>query len=267
MVNKVHTMRGRVVKVEGAKGNDPVVTAEGGLVVAHAVAQHLRLWSDARHELPERKDPTQGYETVAVVGSLVHGLLSGGCGFSATEPMRGDRPLLKALGLEQAPSAETVEEVVKYLALESGGQEALGRLIHRFVRRSIKLSKHRDIRSCEGFVPLWVDGSLLEICGKKFDSVKVIEEKRGQLCVGGFLGPWLTAIDFALEGEKEETLGRILLESALREVVGSSRLKKDVLVLLDSLFGDGPTFDLVEGFRGIAGYPPRRIGVQGVAFV
>ncbi len=112
MVNKVKRMRARVVKIEVAGEKERRATSKGGLALAQAVARHLRLWSEARRELPRRKDPRQGYETSGVVASLVHGLLSGGRGFCATEPMRGDRPLLRVLGLDQAPSAETVEELV-----------------------------------------------------------------------------------------------------------------------------------------------------------
>ena len=87
MVNKVHRMKARVVKVEKAKEKDPVATSKGGLALVQNTAQHLRFYSDARRELPGRKDPRQGYSTVVVMSRLVHGLLSGGHGFSATEPM------------------------------------------------------------------------------------------------------------------------------------------------------------------------------------
>ena len=131
MVNGLQTMRTRVVKVELAGQGDPRVTAKGGLVVVQGVARRLGLWTEARRILPGRKDATQGFETTAIVASLVHGLLSGGRGFSATEPMRGDEPLLKMLGLKRAPSAETVEEVVKYLALERDGARAIGGAMRR----------------------------------------------------------------------------------------------------------------------------------------
>ena len=106
MVNKVHRMKLGVVEVEIALANDPRATSTGGLAIAHGLGKHLRLWSDARRELPERKDPSQGFETEGLVASLVRGLLAGGFGFSTTEQMGGDRPLLKGFGLEQAPSAE-----------------------------------------------------------------------------------------------------------------------------------------------------------------
>lgn len=254
MVNKVKRMRARVVKVEIAGEKERRATSKGGLALVQGVTRHLRLWSEARRELPRRKDPRQGYETSAVVASLIHGLLSGGRGFSATEPMRGDSPLLRVLGLDQAPSAETVEEVVKYLALECEGGEALSRLNQRFVRRCIGASKQQDIRCCEGFVPLWVDGTLLEVYGKSFDSLKFIDGSRGQLCVGAFVGGWLAGINFAGEGEGEESLGRALLKETMKEVVRPSKLGKHVLVLLDSLYGDEPTLEMLERLKSKPSY-------------
>jgi hypothetical protein len=254
MVNKLQRMKVGVVKIEVADEKERRATSKGGLAVAQAVARHLRLWSEARRELPRRKDPTQGYETTAVVASLVYGLLSGGRGFSATEPMRGDAPLLTMVGLQRAPSAETVEEVVKYLALECDGSEALDRLNKRFVRRCIALSRQHDLRCCEGFVPLWVDGTLLEVYGKDFDSLKVIDGKRGQMCVGAFVGEWLAGIEFARGEEGEESVGRRLLRSALREVVNARAIAKHLLVLLDSLYGDEPTLEMIEGAKAGVSY-------------
>jgi hypothetical protein len=248
MVNKLQRMKVGVVKIEVADEKEQRATSKGGLSVVHAVARHLRLWSDARRALPRRKDPTQGYETSTVVASLVYGLLSGGRGFSATEPMRGDTPLLTMLGLQRAPSAETVEEVVKYLGLECAGSEALSEVNEGFVRRCIAMSKQHDLRNCEGFVPLWVDGTLLEVYGNNFDSLKVIDGKRGQLCVGAFVGEWLVGIEFAGEGEGERTVGRGLVEQTMRDIVRPSKLSKHLLVLLDSLYGEDETLQMLERF-------------------
>jgi len=261
MVNKVHKMNQHVVKVEKAGEKERKATSKGGIGLAHSVAQRMRLWSDVKKDVPERKDPTQGYETVSVVASEVYGLLTGGRGFSATEPMRKDTPLLEILGLDRAPSSETVEGVVKYLALESEGMKGLRTTISRFVNRGISLGKRSEIRCARGFVPLWVDGSLLEVYGKRFDAIKAKKGQRGQMCVGAFVGPWLTGIDFAQEGEGEETVGRRLLTEAIDDVVRPNKLLKEVLILMDSLYGDGPTFDQIEGIRG---KPRYIVGVQGL---
>ena len=55
----------------------------------------------------------------------------------------------------------------------------------------------KELRTCGGFVPFWADGSLLEVEGKRFDAIKVIKGKRGQVCAAAFCGPVMTGMDFA----------------------------------------------------------------------
>ena len=54
MVNKLQTMKDRVVKVEIAPKAERVVTGKGGLVLAQAAARKLRLYSQAQKILPRR---------------------------------------------------------------------------------------------------------------------------------------------------------------------------------------------------------------------
>ncbi len=265
MVNKLQRMASRVVKVEKAAPAERTGTAKGGLAIVQALARKFRVWSEGRKLLPARKDPTQGFELISVLSSLVFGLLSGGKGFVATEPLREDTPLLKLLGSAAAPCAKTVENVVKYLGLSTAGagRRALAAMLRRFVGRAVDRSRLCELRSCHGFVPVWADGTLLEVTGKWFDSLKSKASRRGQMCVGAFLGPWLTGIDFAGEGEGEgeETHGRRLLDEALRQVLRPKKLMKRALILLDSLYGDGPTLDQLEGYREKPAYI---VGVQGL---
>jgi len=79
------------------------VTSKAGLALVHTLMRSTRLLSDARRILPARKDPTQGFPAALVLSTLIHGLLSGGRGLSATEALREDEPLLKLLGVERAP--------------------------------------------------------------------------------------------------------------------------------------------------------------------
>lgn len=265
MVNKVQRMQLRVVKVEKAPEAERNATAKGGLALPQALARKFRVWSEGRKLLPARKDPTQGFELIPVLASLVFGLLSGGEGFVAAEPLRDDRPLLKLLGLKRAPCAKTVENAIKYLALETAGagRKALAAMLHRFVGRAVDRSRLTNLRSCHGFIPVWADGSLLEVTGKRFDSIKCKASQQGQLCVGAFIGPWLTGIDFAGEGEGEgeETHGRRLLDEALLNVLRPKKLLKRALILLDSLYGDDPTLKQLEGYRE---RPRFIVGVQGL---
>jgi hypothetical protein len=113
-----------------------------------------------------------------------------------------------------------------------------------------------------GFVSVWADGSLLEVTGEGFDAIKIKDQRRGQMCVGAFVGPYLSAVDFASQGVGEETLGRALLEQTVRRVLRPRGLMGRALVVLDSLFGDGPVLDQLEGYRERPAYV---IGAQKLA--
>ena len=261
MVNGLQKIKSVVVKGEAGAAELPRVTSNGGLALAQALAQRLGLWSRVEATLPRRKDPTQGFTMSAVVEALVHGLLSGGHGFSATEPLRGDAPLLAMLGLERAPSAETVEEVVKYVAAQPDGVQRTNHVVSDLCASLIRRTPLRDLAACAGFVPLWTDGSLLEVEGKQFDAIKVKEGRRGQMCVGAFCGPYVTGMDFADAGEGELTVGRALIEEAVRRVLRPEGLMPRTLILLDSLYGNGPTLDQLEGYRERPAYV---VGVMGL---
>jgi hypothetical protein len=259
MVNKLHTLKPRVVKLQRRRPTDPETTSKGGLVVVQALANRLRLWSDIKKFVPKRKDPTQGFPVDAVICALIHGLLSGGRGLSATEPLRDDSTLLKLLGLSAAPSAETVEEVVKYLPTVSA-IGALNKVLRRLAARILgRMSRKRLLSFGYGFFPVWMDGSLLETKGKKFDAMKYMKEKWGQLCVAGFAGPALVAIDMAPEGKGEAALVRSFLEEVYGDTLQPLHLTGDVLILLDSLHGDEPTLKILES---LPGKPAFLVGAQ-----
>ena len=251
MVNELQTMKDRVVKVEIAPESERVVTGKGGLALAQAAARKLRLYSQAYRVLPKRKDTTQGFSTVHYMMALIHGLLSGGQGFCATEAMREDAPLLKMLGVERAPSAETVEEITKYLASHADGIASLNALLRFVAGGGIEREDHRALRACHGFVPGWADGTLLEVTGKTFDSIKYKDGEKGQMCTAAFIGPWLVGLNFAGkgEGEGEETHGRRLLKEGIVDVARRQGLMPHLLLLLDSLYGDGPTLDEIEAIK------------------
>lgn len=259
MVNKRQRFHPQKVNAELPGPGDKRATAKGGLALVQMLANRLRLWSDLKQFVPGRKDPSQGYPMEMVLGALIHGLLSGGQGFQATEPLRGDKDLLRLLGMSAAPSAETVEEVVKYLAVVSGTQ-ALGKVLLRQSRRILERMTHKSLLAAgNGFVTLWLDGTLLEVTGKKFEAIKNIKGKHGQLCVAGYVGSCLAALDFAPEKVGEETLARGFLADIYDGVISPLGLRNDTLILLDSLYGDGPTFDQLEA---LPDEPAFIVGVQ-----
>jgi hypothetical protein len=247
MVNELQHITARVVKAEASE-NSPKVTAKGGLVLAQKVAQKIHLWKDAKSLLPTRKDPTQGFPTDVAACAVVHGLLSGGRGFQATEALREDKPLLKMLGMSAAPSAETVEEVVKSVTERQNDARHINALVRSQTRKTIKELKKKELCNCHGFMPVWGDGTLLEVTGKNFDSTKVINGASGQLCGGVFVGPLAGGLRFALEGEGEKSVVVEELEKVFQEVIKPVGREKDALVLLDSLYGNEPVLDIIERF-------------------
>jgi hypothetical protein len=249
MVNRLQTITPRVVKLQPPRRTDPRATAKAGLALAQTLARRTRLAGDIERHLPARRDPTQGFTVPAVLTALAHGLLSGGRGFSATEPLRGDGPLLSLLGLNRAPSAETVEEVIKYLAKAEAPMEELlcrqaRRLIERSPRPALMADKHND------FVAVWGDGSLLEVQGRGFDAIKTIGGARGQMAAGCFVGPYAAGLTVAGEGRGEQTVVRESIAAAVGQVLRPCKLLGQTLFLLDSLYGDGPTLDELESYKG-----------------
>lgn len=182
------------------RGDLPMATGKGGLTIVEALGSKARTWSDMARLLPARKDPSQGFSTDAVANSLVHGLLSGGRGFSATEPMRHDIPALKLIGMERAPSAETVEEVVKHLAA-TGGHGKLLDVLGNQAARLIGMEKRADMFNEAGFVPCWFDGTLIETEGSCRDALLFIKSKWGQMLCAAFVGPYAAACAMAQELE------------------------------------------------------------------
>lgn len=243
MVNGLQRKRGVVVK--SAISDKMCATAKGGAVVVEALSNRLGFARKCREFLPSRRDPSQGFEVTAVVSTLVHGLLCGGRGLSATEPMRGDAPLLKLLGLRRAPSAETVEEVIKYLGNHEHGyggtQQMLGWLCAELIKRERRCDLERD-----GFVVCFADGSHLETEGKNFEA-KTFHKAKGwglDYC-GVSVGPYMVTSGFAAAREGEMRATQRLLDGAIA-VLEKTALRSRALMLMDSLYGNQPILSLLE---------------------
>jgi hypothetical protein len=84
----------------------------------------------------------------------------------------------------------------------------------------------------------------------RFDAIKTINGERGQMAAGVFVGPYATGMTAAGAGEGEQTAVRGLIRSAVDEVLRPCKLIDKTLFLLDSLYGDGPTLDQLESYRG-----------------
>ena len=243
MVNGLQRKRSVVVKT--AVFSDVSATAKGGTVLVESLSNRLGFGRKCREFLPARRDPTQGFEVSAVVSSLVQGLLGGGRGLSATEPMRGDGPLLKILGMKRAPSAETVEEVVKYLGNHEHGFAGTQGLLGWLCERLIKRERLRDLER-DGFVTCFGDGSHLETEGRNFEGTTYHRSKGWGLDYCGVsVGPYMVTSGFACSGEGEQKALERLLPGAIA-FLERTGLRGRALMLMDSLYGHESTLSILE---------------------
>ncbi len=241
MVTEMQARKVKGIKVEFA---EEAVTAMGGLVLVEEAARRLGLWRELEGRVPRR---AKGFDWLTVIKSAVSGLLSGSQGTYATEEVREDGPLLRLLNLEGAPEEATLWRALKALGEGELG-EALGQTQRQWARRVLARGRMRELL-VEGFFPIFGDGTLLEGSDRR-EGTKTIEGKgRGLLWGTVFAGPVLAGQRLAAEGEGEQTVVREVLPAVVREVVEPLKLKRRALVLLDSLHGDGPTLDEVEGLK------------------
>ncbi len=244
----------RVVKARWAA--DSAVTAWGGLALAERLAHRTRLWSEARVRLPARTRTGAGYESSAVLASMIHGLLSGSRGTYAAEPLREDETLARLVGLEQGvPEEATVWRALGQWA-ENDGVESFGRLQRRQCRGLIGKTPIRAMRF-GGFTPVFVDGTWLEVGRRtKFEAVKVFNGAAKLILSTMWVGPYLAAQRFAAKGQGEMTAAMDLVDPVWNEVITPAGLNNAVLFLADALYGNDTAlkkFEACEGARYVVG--------------
>lgn len=241
MVTSLHPKTPHTFKLDFA---DEKTTAFGGLVLCERLASRLGLWNTLGGELPRRRG---SFQWPTIIKSMVHGLLSGSRGTYAAEPLREDKTLLGLLSLANAPEEATVWRALKGLG-EFQDSGKLAGIQLNWTRRILNRASRRDLLY-EGFIPVFADGTLLEGSGRR-EGTKYIKEKgSGVLWNTIYVGPLIAAQSLAREGEGEQTCVRQMLPAVVEEVLKPLNLHPDALALLDSLHGDGPTLDLIEGQR------------------
>ena len=238
----------RVVKARWA--DEEAITAWGGLALAERLAHRTRLWSDARRELPRRTRTAAGYDSTTVLASMIHGLLSGSRGTYAAEPLREDEALRRLVGLEQGvPEEATVWRALGQWA-DQDGAEAMGRVQRRQCRRLIQSTPIQAMRH-RGFTPVFVDGTWLEVGREtKFEGVKVFDGVAKLMLSTLWVGPYLAAQRFAVQGQGELTASLELIEPAWKEIVRPAGLAERVLFLADALYGNQTGLKAFEACRG-----------------
>lgn len=232
---KVHSLR-----IEFS--NEPV-TSFGGMVLPERLAQRLGLWRVLEEQLPSRRGE---FSWLEIIKSCVGGLLTGGRGTFAAEELREDEALLSLLGLEGAPEEATIWRCLEGLGkLMQEGQ--LGAAQGEWVRRILAALPRRELLECDGWLPIFADGSLLEGSWRR-EGTKVIKDKgRGLMWTTIFVGPLIGAQAIAAPGEGEQTLVRRLLPQVVEGVLEPLRLVERALVLADALHGNGPSLEVIEG--------------------
>jgi hypothetical protein len=240
MVTQLQQNRPHRIKLEFS---DEPVASFGGLVVPDRMAERLRLWSTLGGMLPKRG----GYPWLTVVKAMAMGLLSGAQGTYATEPLRHEAALLKLLSLSGAPEEATVCRLLEGLGGHQRNVDHLPAAQAIAARRALEKMARPDLMLEGLFVPVFADGTLLE-GSRRREGTKYLRDKgAGLMWSTVFVGPALAAQRLAGEGEGEQSCVRAMLPEVARRVLKPLGLARRALVLADSLHGDGPTLDLLEG--------------------
>lgn len=217
------------------------VTSFGGFAVVHRLMLRLGIPNLLASRLPRRR----GYSLPEIAMSAMAGLLSGAQATVAAEPARQDPAFRALIGLERSPSGVTF-----WRSLEDfGSPEGLGALEESsftITRKVLERSPRRSVYD-HGFLPLFVDGTLLEGSPRREGTKRWKDgEAKGLLLTAGFVGPFPAAVRLANKGEGETTAARSIIPAITEGVLRPSGLVKDALVLMDSLHGNGPTLGLIE---------------------
>lgn len=240
MVTRLKQKKTHSIKIEF---RDESVTSFGGLALVERLASRLGLWRMAGAALPDR----EGYDWLAIVKSVVMGLLSGSRGTFAAEELREDPALLSLLGLDGAPEEATVWRSLKGLG-ELVEEGALPDLQSAWVRAVLGRVRRSDLL-CHGFFPVFGDGSLLEGSALREGTKRIKDKGEGVLWCTVFAGPLLAAQCLAPEGKGEETCVREMLGGVMEKVLRPLRLERRALFLLDSLHGDDVTLRRIEQWQ------------------
>jgi len=214
-----------------------------GLSLVDLLASRLRIWSFARKVLPVRDGL---HDRIDILKGAVAGLLSGSRGTATLEAIRQDKAVLRMMGIESLPGEKGFWEDLAKLG-EEETLRGMHRLCARSARQVLRKLQPEDIQIEHGFIPLFGDGTLLEGSHRR-EGTKVISEKGSGLMWGAWMfGSMLVANHLCGEGEGEQHALLDTLGSVLHDVVDPLGFHTNALVLMDSLHGDGPTLDRLEG--------------------
>jgi hypothetical protein len=238
--HKTHKIHSRKLEVD-----DQGASSFAGLSLVDLLASRLGIWSFAQKILPVRGGT---HDRIDILKGGVAGLLSGSRGTATLEAIRQDEAALRMMGVESLPGQKGFWEDLAKLG-EEKTLKGMNRLCARTARQVLRRLEPEDIQIEHGFIPLFGDGTLLEGSTRR-EGTKTISEKGSGLMWGAWmLGPMLAAHHLCGEGEGEQRALFDTLGAVLNEVVDPLGRRKDVLVLMDSLHGDGPSLERLESER------------------
>jgi hypothetical protein len=235
--HKIREIHARELIIDDQQG-----TSFGGLCLIEKIASRLSIWSYAQKKLPARRGI---YDRLALVKGAVAGFLSGSRGSALLEAVGQDDALLRDMGVEGLPGEKVFCEDLERFG-KGDPLTALNQTLAHAAKKTLSRIEPEDIQIAHGFIPLFGDGTLLEGSANR-EGTKYIKEKGSGLMWGAWmLGPMLAGQHLCAKGEGEITALRDTRGDVLSRVVVPLGWRSRILVMMDSLHGDGPTLDWLE---------------------
>jgi hypothetical protein len=244
--HKIRKIHSRKLEID-----DQGASSFAGLSLVDQLASRLGTWSFAQKVLPDRGGR---HERIDILKGGVAGLLSGSRGTAALEAIRQDEAVLRMMGIESLPGEKGFWEDLAKLGDEQT-LEGMHRLCARTAKQVLRKLEPEDFQIEHGFLPLFGDGTLLEGSHRREGTKTIPEKGSGLMWTAWMFGPMLAGNHLCAEGEGEQRALFDTLGPVLDEVIGPLGLRNDVLVLMDSLHGDGPSLERLEaeGLMSIIG--------------
>jgi len=168
-------------------------TDRGGLSIIGRLAHFLRLPQRLARKL-RIKVRKRGCTDLQMILSLVYSMCSGGQCLADVDGLGGDATARQLTGLRAVPDSRRLGEYLKRFT--QGGLDALRDCVRQLSASLVPDVVRHSLRT-QGYVPVFMDGTAIEVTGKKFEGAKVGFNGKRQfrlhaIFVGGaWAGGWL----------------------------------------------------------------------------
>lgn len=221
-----------------------------GLAMIEKAASKLSIWKCFEKHVPERRG---NYERIDIAKAAIAGFLSGSRGSALLNGVEQDKALLRDMGIAALPGEKVFcEDLGRFGKGET--LEGMNKTLSHAAEKVLSKLEPEDLQIGHGFIPAFGDGTLLEGSPNRKGTIYIKEKGMGLMWGTWMIGPMLVAQHLCAEGEGEKT--------AMKETRGTMLAVADklgwrsrLLVLQDSLHGEGPNLDWLEknGLYGIIG--------------